>query len=111
IALINHGAAEVQLALSLAFASDFADLFEVRGIRRKLRGQGWAEVLGAGGVGLFYRGLDDAMRQTAVSFAPAPSLLTESVATYALKLAPGVRQTIFVTASSRGRLPQSTVSF
>ena len=88
IALINHGAAEVQLALSLAFASDFADLFEVRGIRRKLRGQGWAEVLGAGGVGLFYRGLDDAMRQTALSFEPAPSLLTESVATYALKLAP-----------------------
>ena len=111
IALTNHGAAEVQLALSLAFASDFADLFEVRGIRRKLRGQGWAEVSGAGGVGLFYRGLDDAMRQTALSFEPAPSLLTESVATYALKLAPGVRQTIFVTASSRGRLPQSTVSF
>ena len=105
IALTNHGAEEVQLTLSLAFASDFADLFEVRGIRRKRRGQGWVEVSGAGGVALFYRGLDDAVRETALSFEPAPSLLAESVATYALKLAPGVRQTIFVTASSRGRLP------
>ena len=89
----------MQLTLSLAFASDFADLFEVRGIRRKRRGQRWAEVSGAGGVALFYRGLDDAVRETALSFEPAPSLLADSVATYALKLAPGVRQTIFVTAS------------
>jgi glycogen debranching enzyme len=111
IALTNHGAGDVQLALSLTFASDFADIFEVRGIRRKHRGRGWVEVSGAGGVALFYRGLDEAVRETALSFEPAPSLLVESVATYALKLAPGVRQTIFVTASSRGRLPGSTVSF
>ena len=107
IALTNHGADEVPLTLSLAFASDFADIFEVRGIRRKRRGQGWVTVSGAGGVALFYRGLDDAVRETALSFEPAPTLLVESVATYVLKLAPGVRQTIFVTASCRGRLPNS----
>ena len=111
IALTNHGAEDVQLTLALAFASDFADIFEVRGIRRKRRGWGWVEVSGAGSIALFYRGLDDAVRETALSFEPAPSVLVDSVATYALKLVPGVRQTIFVTASSRGRLPQSTVSF
>jgi glycogen debranching enzyme len=111
IALTNHGPEDVQLTLSLTFASDFADIFEVRGIRRKRRGRGWVEVSGAGSVALFYRGLDDAVRETALSFEPAPSLLVESVATYALKLASEVQQTIFVTASSRGRLPGSTVSF
>ena len=45
IALTNHGAQEVQLTLSLAFASDFADIFEVRGIRRKRRGQAWSRML------------------------------------------------------------------
>ena len=46
--------------LSLTFASDFADIFEVRGIRRKRRGQAWSRVLGAGGVVLSYRGLGSA---------------------------------------------------
>ena len=45
IALTNHGAQEVNLTLSLAFASDFADIFEVRGIRRKRRGQAWSRML------------------------------------------------------------------
>src|SRR5262249_29454842 len=31
IALTNHGAENVELTLALAFASDFADIFEVRG--------------------------------------------------------------------------------
>jgi glycogen debranching enzyme len=111
IALTNHGAEEVPLTLSLTFASDFADIFEVRGIRRKRRGRTWMQVSGTGGVGLFYRGLDDTVRETALSFEPAPSILVDSIATYVLKLAPGVKQTIFVTASCRGRLPRSTVSF
>src|SRR5947207_1198167 len=90
---------------------NFAGFHSPGGIRRKRRGRSWVEVSGAGSVALFYRGLDDTVRETALSFEPAPSLLVESVATYALKLVPGVRQTIFVTASSRGRLPGSTVSF
>ena len=80
-----------QLTLSLAFASDFADIFEVRGIRRKRRGQAWSRMLGAGGVVLSYRGLDASVRETALSFEPAPTLQMESVATYALKLAPGAQ--------------------
>ena len=106
IALTNHGATEVQLALSLAFSPAISPTCSrcaasvascaARGGRRY-----WVRAVSA----CSYRGLDDAMRQTALSFEPAPSLLTESVATYALKLAPGVRQTIFVTASSRGRCP------
>ena len=40
VALSNHGAQEVSLTLSLAFASDFADIFEVRGLRRQAAGAG-----------------------------------------------------------------------
>ena len=36
--LHNHGERPFEFRLSLAFASDFADLFEVRGLRRERRG-------------------------------------------------------------------------
>ena len=51
------------------------------------------------------------MRETALSFEPAPTVQMESTATYSLQLAPGAKRTIFVTVSSRGLLPESTQSF
>lgn len=111
IGLMNHGAAPATFTVSLAFASDFADIFEVRGIKRDRRGQMRAEVLATSGVRLSYQGLDAAVRQTALHFEPRPTVLGESVATYVVHLAPQERRAIFVTAASRGRLPQSAVSF
>jgi len=111
IALSNHGAREVELTLSLEFASDFADLFEVRGIRRKHRGRAWSRILRGGGVALSYRGLDGALRETTLSFEPAPTKQRVGAAKYALRLAPQAKRTIFVTVASRGILPRSTQSF
>ncbi len=108
---MNHGAAPVSFTLSLAFASDFADIFEVRGIKRERRGHVWAEVLPSSGVRLSYRGLDAVLRESTLHFEPAPSLIAESVASYVVDLAPQETRAVFVTAASRGRLPQSTVSF
>jgi len=111
IVLTNHGADAVQLTLSVIFASDFADIFEVRGIRRNRRGRAWSDLLGAGAVALSYTGLDGAVRETTLSFEPAPTALLESVATYSVQLAPGAKRTIFVAASSGSLLPKSTQSF
>jgi glycogen debranching enzyme len=111
ITVANHGAADVRLTLSVAFASDFADIFEVRGVRRARRGQAWTTVEGAGSVLLSYRGLDERVRETAVRFEPAPTMQTPGTATYTLQLAPGDKQTIFATVSSRGQLPGSVQPF
>jgi glycogen debranching enzyme len=111
LALSNHGSEDVQLTLSLAFASDFADIFEVRGIHRQHRGRAWAKLLGADSITLSYQGLDGALRETCLSFEPAPTLLMDSVAAFSLTLAPGGRRSLFVLASSRGQLAQSTQSF
>ena len=44
IALANYGPEPVDPTLSLRFASDFADIFEVRGVRRERRGRcSWAD--------------------------------------------------------------------
>jgi glycogen debranching enzyme len=107
----NQSAEEVRLNLSIAFANDFADIFEVRGVRRARRGAAWAQTLAASAVALYYRGLDGVLRETALSFEPDPSLLVDSLATYSLQLAPRQARTIFLTAASRGRLPKSTQSF
>ena len=111
IALTNHGGQEVEFTLSLTFSSDFADIFEVRGVRRKRRGQAWYLVPGASRVVLSYRGLDRAIRETTLTFEPPPSSLTERVATYSVRLAQGERRTIFVTVSSGGWQFGSTASF
>jgi glycogen debranching enzyme len=111
IAVSNHGAEPLAITLSLAFASDFADIFEVRGASRERRGQSWAEVVDGCSVGLNYLGLDDVARETALSFEPAPTALMQCMASYALELEPGGKRTILVAVAARGRPRQPTRTF
>lgn len=101
ICLVNHGAELVTFSLALTFASDFADIFEVRGIRRAHRGKAWTEVLDRSCVRLSYRGLDDKERHTTLLFQPDPTQLKDSVASYIVRLAPQQRQVFFVSVASR----------
>ena len=48
----NHGDQPFDVRLTVAFASDFADLFEVRGLRRERRGTATAETCGHAEVAL-----------------------------------------------------------
>jgi glycogen debranching enzyme len=92
IALSNHSSEVITLALSLSFASDFADLFEVRGQRRVRRGELREEVPSATDVTYAYEGLDGVVRRTELNLDPTPTQLFASAAVYRLKLEPrGVR--------------------
>jgi glycogen debranching enzyme len=96
--LQNHGDRAFDVQLSFAFASDFADLFEVRGLRRQRRGTSIAEV-GDGNVVLNYRGLDGNRRRTTVLFEPVPERLSERLASYAFVLQPNESRAIYVTVN------------
>jgi glycogen debranching enzyme len=96
--LQNHGDRAFDVQLSFAFASDFADLFEVRGLRRQRRGTSSAEV-GDGNVILNYQGLDSNRRRTTVLFEPVPERLSESRASYAFVLQPNESRAIYVTVN------------
>jgi len=96
--LQNHGDHPFNVELSFAFASDFADLFEVRGLHRKRRGIASADV-GKARVALNYRGLDGKRRRTAILFEPAPDHLSERLAGYAFVLQPNEARSIFVTVN------------
>ena len=101
-ALQNHGDRPVDLNLSLAFASDFADVFEVRGLRRARRGTAGATVNGQHNVVLGYQGLDGKLRRATLTFDPAPSHLSIAAASYTFKLKPGDRRSIFLAMECDG---------
>src|ERR1700730_15136272 len=68
----NFGDRAADLRLVMLFDSDFADLFEVRGLRRDRRGVATRKIVGPDQVLLSYRGLDDRTRRTRLTFDPPP---------------------------------------
>jgi glycogen debranching enzyme len=107
----NHGDRPVRMQLSLAFANDFADLFEVRGLRRPRRGAARARRESGQKVVLSYDGLDGKQRSTSLLFDPAPAELSTGMAVFALNLDPGERSAIFATVSCNGADEAKPVPF
>jgi glycogen debranching enzyme len=93
----NHGDRSFDVGLTLDFASDFADLFEVRGLRRARRGTSNAEIAGVNEVSLHYEGLGDNRRRTMLLFEPPPEHLSTNAAAYTFELLPHESRSIFVT--------------
>jgi len=92
----NHGNRHLRINLSLSFGNDFADLFEVRGMRRPRRGTSEVKVDASKAV-LDYAGLDGVTRRTSLSFDPTPNHLDRAVGAYTLELSPGERTSMFLT--------------
>ena len=90
----NYHQREVELVIDLHFDADFADLFEVRGSRRRRRGQRLAPQTGDGALTLSYLGLDEVTRQTIIRFHDRPESLKQGRARFRLHLPPGGRATI-----------------
>jgi glycogen debranching enzyme len=99
IGLQNHGDRRASFDLTLLFDNDFADLFEVRGEKRPRRGTGSSRLLGPADVMLEYKGLDGAVRATALHFDPRPTRLAVNAATWHLDLKPHRIASLFVAVS------------
>ena len=98
----NHGGENVALRLSFTFSNDFADIFEVRGIRRERRGVATACVTDRKNVVLSYNGFDARPRNSALTFDPPPTELTSSAASYAIDLESGEGYSLFATVTCDG---------
>jgi glycogen debranching enzyme len=96
IGIRNHSSRTVPLRIALRFDSDFADLFEVRGLKRERRGTATRSTVQGREVLLTYHGLDAATRRTAILFDPPPAKLSESEAYYETTLAPGEITRVFI---------------
>jgi glycogen debranching enzyme len=96
LAVTNFDDKRQRVRLEIAFAADFADLFEVRGATRERRGQVHRPEVAADRVTLGYTGLDDEHREATVLFAPAPMRLMSSSATFELDLMARATQAFFI---------------
>jgi glycogen debranching enzyme len=99
IAVRNFGDRPVDLRLLIRFDSDFADLFEVRGIHRDRRGVATRMLSGSDQALLSYQGLDGTTRRTRITFDPPPTRLTANAASYHPQIAAGEVQSIFVAVA------------
>lgn len=98
----NHDGSPLNFTVSLTFASDFSDLFEVRGTRRKRRGTSTRRVESDHSVRFSYMGLDEVERDTLICFEPAPATLVEGAATFNLSLDVNGSTTLFFAAECHG---------
>jgi len=117
IRLTNFALFPVALTLQYQFGADFADLFELRGIRRKQRGQLLRPRLHPSAVTFAYRGLDDVVRRVGIQFRRKPDLLRRHRALFHLNIEPGKAEEIGVAIAvdrpagpGTGSTRQSTVS-
>ena len=99
IRIRNYSLSPVEGRISVQFASDFADIFEVRGVKRERRGERLAETIQSDQVVAFYRGLDGVLRETCVRCSPRPQEISPSVIVVDLALPSKGEQTIVFSVS------------
>ncbi|HKY18871.1 MAG TPA: glycogen debranching N-terminal domain-containing protein, partial [Rhizomicrobium sp.] len=109
IAVHNFDSRPQKCWLTVNFAADFADLFEIRGLQRPKRGEISSAVIANSKTIFRYVGLDRIERRSEICFDPPPRQLSRSQALYALELMPGERfalvMTVRCTDSSMKRAP------
>jgi glycogen debranching enzyme len=95
----NFGLVPVAFSFTLQYAADYADIFEVRGMRRARRGEPLPAEAGGNAVVLGYSGLDGVVRKTKIVFSHAPVELDGQSARFSVRLAPQ-EEAIYTTAVS-----------
>lgn len=105
--LTNYFDTPISFTLAIAFAADFADIFEVRGLERRARGHFLGTEVSKQHVAMAYRGLDKVVRRTVIHADAPPHTLTESGLVYQIALPAHGEQELrlhveFVCAERRG---------
>lgn len=97
--VVNYGQEAIDVRLELRFASDYADIFEVRGVRRERRGELLPVEHGERGLVLCYRGLDEILRRTRIMLSDVPDGFEDGRLHYAVHLAPRVQRDLYVSVA------------
>ncbi len=99
ITVTSYADATLNIEVAVHFQADFADIFEVRGMRRTLRGEALAPTIANDSVVLAYRGRDAVERRTSLAFSPAPCTLDEASARFHLHVEPKREHSIEISVA------------
>jgi glycogen debranching enzyme len=97
VRVVNYGLDPVEAMLSIEFGADYKDIFEVRGYHRVRRGEYLPPQASERELVLSYRGLDQIVRKTRITYEPAPQKMTGGRAEFGLSLPPKGDAHIYVT--------------
>ena len=86
--LVNYGQETLRVPIRVAFAADYADIFEVRGMRRDRRGRRLDDQITPSSILMTYEGLDHELRRTCIECDPPPLKITSSDLQFEASLAP-----------------------
>jgi len=106
----NFAARPLDVVLTLLFAADFSDVFELRGIRREARGRPLPTRVDGRRVTCGYVGLDDVERTLELAFSPDAWQVSAESAALTLSLPPGGEARASVTVRCRVGEQESLVS-
>ena len=97
IRFTNYAINPLEFIFGLEFDADFRDIFEIRGMKRKKRGQILKPVLKKQHITLSYKGLDNITRKTTLIFSEKPKNLTAENASFSIKLDPNEKKDFYFT--------------
>lgn len=103
LSLHNYIGVAVDIEIDFYYAVDFVDVFEVRGLRRKRRGEMLSPSVDDTGVALRYRGLDNNLRSTEIRFDSAPAEINENRAVFVLHLEAGENRELECQVTASGQ--------
>ncbi|MDP3406628.1 MAG: amylo-alpha-1,6-glucosidase [Brevundimonas sp.] len=96
VRVVNHGVQDVLLPLAFDFGADFADIFQVRGTLREMRGTSEEPTLDGRRVTFRYTGLDGVARTSCLAFSEPPARLTGSRAEFMFSLPMGKAMDLYI---------------
>jgi len=99
ILIWNYSVVPLEVSFSILLEADFMDIFEVRGMKRKKRGQLLKTVVGENHILYSYKGLDGMVRRTTVACSPSPNKISDSELRFDAKLNPKTEATFYLTLS------------
>jgi glycogen debranching enzyme len=109
--LSNFSMSPVETFISLDFAADYADIFQVRGTKREKTGQLLSPIVNDDSVVLAYRGLDGRVRRTILQFSPFPERISENSAEFRISLQPKEESTISIVINCEQEPRRTTLNF
>jgi glycogen debranching enzyme len=110
--LSNYSLEAISFPVSVEYAADFSDIFEVRGKKRPARGEHLPPLVEGGEVEIPYRGLDGLGRNTRLRFDPNPDEISERKAEFRVNLEPHGHAEYYltITCETAGE-PSETLSY
>ncbi len=95
----NFELTPVDVRLSILFDADFADIFEVRGLRRARRGRVLPPAVDQDGIVLGYEGLDGVLRRLRIRYSPKHGRAEHKSLRYEMTIPPRGEESIHLTCS------------